>query len=78
MLMKLLCKQVMILDGACYGVAKCVKIILEKGKMVLQERMKTMDPDQQEIYKFKGVEQGDGLRVKEEVSRRLQCSQKLN
>ena len=68
----------MILDGACYGVAKSVKIIFEKGRVVLQERMKTMDLDQQKIYKFIGVEQGDGLRVKEEVNRRLQCSQKLN
>ena len=70
--------------GACYGVAKCAEIIFEKGKMVkgerlqlLQERMKTMDPDQKEIYKFLG-KQADGIktkevcnRVKEEVNRRL-------
>ena len=38
--------------GACYGVEKCAEIIFEKEKMirgeglqVLQERMKTMDPD---------------------------------
>ena len=38
--------------GACCGVAKYAEIISEKGKMVkgerlhvLQERMKTMDPD---------------------------------
>ena len=72
--------------GACYGVAKCAEIIFEKGKkvkgeglQVLQERMKTMDPDQKEIYKFLGVEQADGIktkevynRVKEEINRRLQ------
>ena len=57
--------------GACYGVAKCVEIIFERGKMVkgeglqvLQERMKTMDPDQKEIYKFLRVEQADGINTK--------------
>ena len=46
---------------------------------VLHERMKTMDPDQNEIYKFLGVEQVDGIkakevyaRVKEVVTRRLE------
>ena len=66
--------------------AKCADIIFERGKMikgeglwVLQERIKTMDPDQKEIYKFLEVEQADGIkvneaynRVKEEVKRRLQ------
>ena len=72
--------------GACYGVAKCAEIIFEKGKMVkgeglqvLQERMKTIDPDQKETYKFLGVEQADGIKTKEvfnkfkdEIKRRLQ------
>ena len=72
--------------GACYGVAKCTEIVFEKGKMVkgeqlqvLQERMKTMDPDRKEIHKFLGVEQADGIktkeaynRVKEEINRRQQ------
>ena len=38
--------------GACYGVAKCVEVVFERGKMVkgegfqmLNERMKTIDPD---------------------------------
>ena len=46
---------------------------------VLQERMKTMDPDQKEIYKFLGVKQTDGIktkevynRVKEGINRKLQ------
>ena len=50
-----------------------------EGLQVLQERMKTMDPDQKEIYKFLRVEQVDGIktkevynRVKEEINRRLQ------
>ena len=40
--------------------------------------MKTIDPDENEIYKFLGVEQADGIkkkevynRVKEEISRRM-------
>ena len=50
---------------------KCAEIVFERGKMVrgeglqvLQERMKTMDPDQNEIYKFLGVEQADGIKAK--------------
>ena len=72
--------------GAMYGVEKCAEIVFERGKMVkgeglqvLHERMKTMDPDKKEIYKFLGVEQADGLktkevfkRVKEEVTKRTQ------
>ena len=57
--------------GACYGVAKCAEIVLERGKMVrgeglpvLEGRMKTMDPDENEIYKFLGVEQVDGIKTK--------------
>ena len=71
--------------GACYGVLKCAKIIFEHDKMVrgkdlqvLEERMKTMDPDEKEVYKFLGIEQADGIqtkmvfeRVKEEVLKRV-------
>ena len=71
--------------GACYGVLKCAEIIFEHGKMikgeglqVLEERMQTMDPDENEIYKFLGVEQADGIktkaifeRVKAEVTKRV-------
>ena len=56
----------------CYCVAKCAEIIVKKGKMVkgeglqvLQERMKTVDSHQKEIYKFLGVEQVDGIKTKE-------------
>ena len=49
--------------GACYGVSKCAEIVFERGKMVkgeelpvLNERMETMDPDENEIYKFLGFE----------------------
>ena len=71
--------------GACYGVSKCVEIIFKNGKMVkgeglqvLEERIKTMDPDENEIYKFLGIEQADGIRtkavyerVKEELAKRM-------
>ena len=70
----------------CYGVEKCAEIVFERGKMLrgeglqmLHERMKTMDPDQNEICKFLGVEQADGIKAKEvyarvkgEVTRRLE------
>ena len=57
--------------GACYGVAKCAAIVFERGKMakgeglqVLEERMESMDPDENEIYKFLGTEQADGIKTK--------------
>ena len=58
--------------GACYGVAKCAEIIFERGKVViceglevLNERMETMDLDENEIYKCLGVEQADEIKMKE-------------
>ena len=43
--------------GACYGVSKCAEIVFERGKMVngeglqiLEERMRTMNPDDNESY----------------------------
>ena len=71
--------------GACYGVSKCAEVVLERGKMVrgeglqvLEERMKTMDPDEMEVYKFLGIEQAEGIkskivfeRVKNEVKKRV-------
>ena len=73
------------MTGAFHGVAKFAEIIFETGKMVkgeglqgLNERMKTMDPDENEIYKFLGVEQVGSIkmkdennRVKEKISRRV-------
>ena len=35
-----------------------------EGLQVFQERMKTMDPDQKEIYKLLGVEHAGGNRLK--------------
>ena len=71
--------------GACYGVSQCVEIIFQNGRMtnreglqVLEERVKTMNPDRTEIYKFLGIEQADDFktkavyeRVKEEVAKRV-------
>ena len=71
--------------GACYGVSGCAEIIFEHSKMVrgeglqvFEEIMKTMDPDENEIYKFLGTEKADGIqtkqvfeRVMEEVSKRV-------
>ena len=31
-------------------------MVREEGLQVLEERMKTMDPDENEIYKFLGIE----------------------
>ena len=49
-----------------------------EGLQVLKERMKTMDPDENETYKFLRIEQADGIRtktvfkrVKEEVLKRM-------
>ena len=57
--------------GACYRVSKCADIIFEHGKMVreeglrvLEEIMKTMDLDENDIYKFLGIGQTDGIRRK--------------
>jgi len=71
--------------GAYYGVSKCAEMVFEHGKMVrgeglpvLGERMKTMVPDENEIYKFLVVEQANGIitktvfaRVKDKVSKRV-------
>ena len=55
-----------------------------EGLQVLHERMKTMDPDQNEIYKFLEVEQADGIKAKEvyarvkgEVTRRMEILTKM-
>ena len=73
--------------GACYGVSKCAEIVFERGKMVkgeglpvLNERIETMDLDENEIYKFLSIEQADGIktkvvfeRVKREVGKESRC-----
>ena len=68
-LTRLLYKPATTLEPAI--VLKCAKIIFKHGKMVkgkglqvLEERMKTMDPNKNEIYKFLGIEQADGILMK--------------
>ena len=62
--------------GVCYRVAKCAKIVFQRGKMVkseslqvLNETMKIMDPNKNEICKFLGVDQADGIKMKEAYNR---------
>ena len=40
------------------------KMVKGEGLQVLNERMKTIDHDENEIYKFLGVEQADGIKKK--------------
>ena len=70
--------------GACYGVKKCAEIVFKRGKMikgeglsVIKEKMKALDPEQREIYKFLGCEQAEKIdmervmaRVKAETQKR--------
>ena len=62
--------------GAYHGLAKCTEIFFARGKMVkgeglkmLNEKMKTTDPDENEIYKFSSVEQADCIKMKEVCNR---------
>ena len=62
--------------GACYGVSKCSEIVFERGKMargerleILKERIKTMDPDKNEIYKLLGTKQANGTKTKKVFER---------
>ena len=74
--------------GACYRVAKCAEIVFEHGKMVrgeglqvLEERMESVDPDENKIYKFLGIEQADGIKTKrvyEWVKHEVTKSQNIN
>ena len=65
--------QLNIETGACYVVAKYTEIAFEREKMVkgeglkvLNKRIKNMDPDENEIFKFLGVDQADGIKIKEQ------------
>ena len=78
--------------GACYGVKKCAEIVFKKGKMikgegltVLEEKMKALDPNKNEIYMFLGCEQANKIdvkrvmeRVKKEIRKRLDHLTSLN
>ena len=52
-------------------VSKCAEIVFEHGKIVrgeglevLEKRMKKMNPDKNEIHRFLGIEQVDGIKTK--------------
>ena len=62
--------------GACYGISKCAEIVFKHGKMVksdrrtvLDERMRALDPDENDVYKFLGVEQAEGVKITEVLVR---------
>ena len=71
--------------GACYGVKKCAEVVFVRGKMVkaeglevLAEKMKALDPNQNEHYKFLGCEQSEQIdseavheRVRTEMEKRM-------
>ena len=77
--------------GACYGVKKCAEMVFKKGKMVkgegldiLEERMKALDPDKNEWYKFLGIEQSGKInketvmsRITSEMKKRLESLAEL-
>ena len=77
---------------ACYVVKKCAEIVFRKGKMVkgeglpvLEEKMKALDPEKNEICKFLGCEQSDYIdakkvleRVKKEIKKRTEHLVKLH
>ena len=84
MLMKLLYRQATTQEHAM-EYQNVQRLVFERGKMVrgeglevLEERMKTMDPDENEIYELLGIEQMDGIKikkvleqVKDEISKRV-------
>ena len=56
--------------GARNGVLKCAETAFKRVKMargegleVVGERMRTIDPDKNESYKFWGIKQADGIRT---------------
>ena len=62
--------------GACYGVKKCAEIVFRKERMVkgkgspiLEEKMKALDPEKNEVYKFLGCEQSDNIDTKKVLER---------
>ena len=72
--------------GARYGVTKCAEAVFKGGNMIkgkglniLEEKMKSMDPDNGDYYKFLGLEQSIGIerkfvynKVAEKVGERME------
>ena len=64
--------------GACYEAKKCAGIVFNRGQMekarglyVLAERMKVLDPEQNENYKFLGCEQAEQIDTDAEMDKSL-------
>ena len=61
--------------SACCGVKKCVDVVYNavmiKGERltVLEEKMKVLEPEQNEVYKFRGCEQADKTEMKKIMER---------
>ena len=62
--------------GACYDVKKCAEIVFKRGKMikgeglsVIKEKMKALDTEQREIYKFLGCEQAEKIDMERVMAR---------
>ena len=60
--------------GVAYMVKKCAKIVFKnttiikgEGQQILQERMKALDPNKNEIYKFQGYEQAERIDMKKVI-----------
>ena len=76
----------------CYEVKKCTEIVFRKGKMVkgeglpvLEEKMKALNPEKNDVCKFLGCEESDDIdvkkvleRVKKEIKKRKEHLVKLH
>ena len=76
----------------CYEVKKCTEIVFRKGKMVkgeglpvLEEKMKALNPEKNDVYKFLGCQESDDIdvkkvleRVKKEIKKRTEHLVKLH
>ena len=69
--------------GECYGVSKSAEIIFKRGKMIkkkgegLPERMKTIDPNDNETYKFLREEQSDVIKKGRDAKSEDRTNQRL-
>ena len=68
--------QAKVVTRAIYSVKKCAKTVFKKGRIIkgeelqmLQERMKTLDPKENETYKFLGYEQAERIDAKKVIER---------
>ena len=76
----------------CYEVKKCTEIVFRKGKMVkgeglpvLEEKMKALNPEKNDVCKFLGCEESDDIdvkkvleKVKKEIKKRTEHLVKLH